>query len=308
MAPLVSGLRVAALLSMGIQVVAVSIQLLPVEPALRTVLITIGEFLVSFAVPPVQNVGALVVSANWFPPHERMTATAIATLASYLGSAASYVVGPNIVPDVEYGNITYQTGRGIDIDKLRKNVSEKHLRLMRNKIDQYIMLEAVIVSLLFFAVLVYFPAKPPKPPSRSSAAGRLDFTAGVKLLVTNRHFWLLLVVFSVSNGVSWGWSSVQDLIFSGVGISQKTAGWLGFWANVASLLGIAFSWWVRVPVSPVLISANVLACEASISRWQRVFADCWKRANCAGPNWRAVKIRKLSECSYLSTWNACFEG
>lgn len=232
----------SALISVSVQVVGVCIQLIPVKSAIRTGLITAGEFLISIAVPAVQNVGVLVLSATWFPPNERMTATAIATLASYLGSAASYVVGPNLVPDVEYGNITYQAGHGIDIDKLRRNMSQEHMHLLLKRIDEYLLLEAVMIGILFFAVWIYFPAKPPSPPSLSSAAGRVEFIPGAKLLLRNRHFWLLLLVFSVSNGVNWGWSSVQDLIFSGVGIDQKTAGWLGFWANVASLLGILFSW------------------------------------------------------------------
>ena len=184
-----------------------------------------------------------MLSATWFPPHERMTATAIATLASYLGSAFSYVVGPNLVPDVDYDNLThYHAGQSIDIDKLRNNTTPEQMKFLLTRINDYLLVEAVLVGVLFFAVIIYFPAKPPVPPSLSSAAGRLDFVSGAKTLFKNRSFWLLLLIFSLSNGVNWGWSSVQNLIFSGVGIDQKTAGWLGFGANVASLLGISFSW------------------------------------------------------------------
>lgn len=237
------GLRVAVLCSLTLQIVGVLFEVFPIHPFwLRTTFITIGEFIISVAVPAVQNVGVVVLSATWFPPNERMTATAIATLAAYLGSASSYIMGPYMVPDVDYGNITYTKGEKIDIDVLRNMTSQSRLDYLESKINEYILAECVIIGVLFFAAILYFPAKPPSPPSKSSAVQRLDFRSGAKTLLRNPHFWVLLVAFSVSNGVSWGWSSVQDLIFSHVGISQKAAGWLGFFANIASLLGIIFSW------------------------------------------------------------------
>lgn len=38
------------------------------------------------------------LSTTWFAPDQRATATAVASLFSYLGGAASFVVGPLIVP------------------------------------------------------------------------------------------------------------------------------------------------------------------------------------------------------------------
>ncbi|XP_001639708.2 solute carrier family 49 member 4 homolog [Nematostella vectensis] len=238
------GLRVAVVTSLSVQLVGVVLEILPVHPYwARTTLITFGEFLIAIAAPVVQNVGVLVLSASWFPPEERMTATAFATLVSYLGSASSYVMGPYMVPDVETGNITYTTGHKIDIDKLRNLTSPAQLKLMESKINEYILVECVLTGVLFFLVWIYFPEKPPTPPSISSSKPRLDFIPGAKTLMTNKHFLLLLAIFSISNGVNWGWSSVQDLIFSHVGISQKAAGWLGFFGNIASTIAIAFSWY-----------------------------------------------------------------
>lgn len=279
------GIRFAVLCSISLQTLAVVLELIPAPPPVRTGLITFSEFLISVAVPAVQNAGVLVLSATWFPPHERMTATAIATLASYLGSAFSYIVGPNLVPDVDYGNLThYHAGESIDINKLRNATTPEQMKFLLKRINDYLFIEAVLVGLLFFAVLIYFPAKPPSPPSLSSAAGRLDFVAGAKTLLKNQTFWLLLFIFSLSNGVNWGWSSVQDLIFSGVGINQKTAGWLGFWGNVASLLAISFSWYadrIQSFTKPILIFLFVatacaqtvlsLACEQIIPLTKPVF-------------------------------------
>lgn len=38
------------------------------------------------------------LSTTWFAPDQRATATAVATLFSYLGGAASFLVGPLVVP------------------------------------------------------------------------------------------------------------------------------------------------------------------------------------------------------------------
>ena len=235
------GLRVAVLVSVSLQCVAMICQLIPAEHSIRTVLITFGEFLISLAVPAVQNIGVLVLSATWFPPSERMTATAIATLVSYLGSSFSYVAGPNIVPDVADGNFTYKKGHKIDIDLLRNHTSPGRLAFIESRINDYLYVETGMLGFLFLCVIVYFPAKPPTPPSLSSASTRLEFCSGFRTLLNNKHFLLLLAMFSVSCGVNWAWASVQDVIFSSVGIDQKTAGWLGFWANIASLLGIVAS-------------------------------------------------------------------
>lgn len=239
-----SGLRVAVLSSLSLQVIGVLCEVFPLRPyVVRTALISLGEFIIASAVPAVQNVGVVVLSATWFPPNERMTATAIATLGSYLGSATSYVMGPYIVPDVGYGtNITYRHGERIDIDLLRNATSQKDIEFLESKINEYILAECVILGILFFAALIYFPSKPPSPPCKSSSMERLNFGVGARTLLQNHHFWLLLVIFGVSNGINWGWSSVQDLIFSHVGISQKAAGWLGFFGNIASLVAIVFSW------------------------------------------------------------------
>lgn len=38
------------------------------------------------------------LSTTWFAPDQRATATAVASLFCYLGGAASFVVGPLVVP------------------------------------------------------------------------------------------------------------------------------------------------------------------------------------------------------------------
>ena len=56
-----------------------------------------GQLLNGLAGPTIMSAGPFL-STTWFAPDQRATATAVASLFSYLGGAASFVVGPLIVP------------------------------------------------------------------------------------------------------------------------------------------------------------------------------------------------------------------
>lgn len=56
-----------------------------------------GQFLNGLAGPTIMSAGPFL-STTWFGPDQRATATAVATLFSYLGGAASFLVGPLVVP------------------------------------------------------------------------------------------------------------------------------------------------------------------------------------------------------------------
>ena len=56
-----------------------------------------GQLLNGLAGPTVMSAGPLL-STTWFAPDQRATATAVASLVNYLGAAASFMVGPLLVP------------------------------------------------------------------------------------------------------------------------------------------------------------------------------------------------------------------
>lgn len=56
-----------------------------------------GQFLNGLGGPTIMSAGPYL-STTWFAPDQRATATAVASLFSYLGGAASFLVGPLIVP------------------------------------------------------------------------------------------------------------------------------------------------------------------------------------------------------------------
>ena len=164
------------------------------------------------------------LSATWFPAHQRTTSTTILSVVKGLGFRLSFIVGPLIVPST--GNSTQLYHR--TVDEVRKDI----MFLMYVTFGW--------CALLFICILVYFPAKPPHPPSRAASLKKLSHIAGIKLLVRNRKFWIVAFAFILPYGTQIGWASVLDVNLSKISISQTTAGWLGFTAgtigNVCSLL------------------------------------------------------------------------
>ena len=59
-----------------------------------------GQFLNGLAGPVTQAEPPLL-SAYWFPSHQRTTATAIAALCGSFGIAMSFLIGPGFVKDVK---------------------------------------------------------------------------------------------------------------------------------------------------------------------------------------------------------------
>ena len=50
---------------------------------------------------PVTQAAPPLLSASWFPPAQRTTATAVAALCGSLGVALSFVIGPKFVTDIK---------------------------------------------------------------------------------------------------------------------------------------------------------------------------------------------------------------
>lgn len=63
-----------------------------------TYLTHVGQILNGLAGPVGMSIGPSL-SAAWFPVNQRVTATAVAGVANYVGVALSFLVGPMMVPD-----------------------------------------------------------------------------------------------------------------------------------------------------------------------------------------------------------------
>ena len=228
------GLRTSVLLSAGMQFFGAALRSIPTgNSATSTVLIHIGQIIIGLG-------GGLsastLLSSTWFPPNQRTISTAISTMASYTGTALSFIISPAFVGDV-------QTSGAPKIDDnylLNSTLRHKY----QNQINTLLYSEAGIMLAVFLAVLFYFPARPPKPPSRSAATGRVNFKSGLKKLLKNYHFLFLSLIYGASTGVYGGWTSVLDQNLSefGLGVGQRFAGWLGFVAVICgSFSGVLVS-------------------------------------------------------------------
>ncbi|KAI4795323.1 hypothetical protein KUCAC02_031487, partial [Chaenocephalus aceratus] len=125
-----------------------------------------GQFLNGLAGPTIMSAGPFL-STTWFAPDQRATATAVASLFSYLGGAASFIIGPLVVPAPN------------NTQTFTSTVSVGDENFIRERIQMVMYAELAAIALLFVAVLIYFPARPPVPPSVAAASQRLGYRSSI---------------------------------------------------------------------------------------------------------------------------------
>jgi len=150
------------------------------------------------------------LSARWFSDGERTTATAISTTSNNLGSALGFLIGPYIV----------------------------HWTSM----PVLLIIEGAIAIVVCIAILIYFPDRPPSPPSYSTAIEtekKIDnyrVFYEIRQLVVHPSFLLLIFIGGGSAGVFNAWSGMFDQILA-PSFNQIEAGWLGFGCTLAGIVG-----------------------------------------------------------------------
>ncbi|XP_030614461.1 solute carrier family 49 member 4 isoform X1 [Archocentrus centrarchus] len=224
------GLRASLLLSTVFMLLGAALRSIPLTgQPLRRWLIHGGQLLNGLAGPTIMSAGPFL-STTWFAPDQRATATAVASLFSYLGGAASFVVGPLVVPAP---NDTQA------ITTISAAVSDSFIR---DRIQLVMYAELVAVAVLFAAVLLYFPARPPVPPSVAAASQRLSYRSSICRLLSNLRFLMIALAYAVPTGVIAGWSGVLDMVLTPAKVSQVDAGWIGFWSTVGGcVFGVAMA-------------------------------------------------------------------
>lgn len=233
----VKGLRISVLITVALMFFGTGLRCITFNPEPATWLIHIGQFLIDLAAPVAMG-GPPLVSSTWFPPHQRATATAIASLMSYVGISISFGVGPFILNPSEIADPPNSTEESlVDIRNISNRMSwHDALSKARHHIMLYMYVEFAMVAFLFLCVLVYFPAKPPKPPSYSAAKKKIDYIEGGKRLMRNCQFWNLNVLYGATTGVFSGWGGVLAVNLLSFNLKQDTAGWIGFYANIAGCI------------------------------------------------------------------------
>ncbi|XP_015266338.1 PREDICTED: disrupted in renal carcinoma protein 2 [Gekko japonicus] len=223
------GLRVTVLLTSSLMVLGAGLRCVPVtDQTTRKWLIHGGQLLNGLAGPTVTS-AAPFLSTTWFSPDERATATAIASLISYLGGACAFLVGPLVVPGPN-GSSTLPLA------------SESSPEYIKDRIEAVLYAEFGIVALIFSAALAYFPSRPPFPPSVAAASQRLSYRRSFCRLLSNPRFLMIALAYAIPLGVFSGWSGVLDWILTPAHVSQVDAGWIGFWSIVGGcVFGIALA-------------------------------------------------------------------
>ncbi|XP_007227988.2 solute carrier family 49 member 4 [Astyanax mexicanus] len=223
------GLRASLLLAAFLMVLGAALRIIPLtDLQLRRWLIHGGQLLNGLAGPTLMSAGPLL-STTWFAPDQRATATAVASLVGYLGAACSFLAGPLAVP-APNDTQTVSTTTHWDPEHIRHRI----------EIVLYAELGAIV--LLFAAVLLYFPSRPPIPPSVAAASQRLSYRSSICRLMSNMRFLMIALAYSVPTGVVAGWSGVLDMILTPAKVSQVDAGWIGFWSIVGGcVVGVAMA-------------------------------------------------------------------
>ena len=114
---------------------------------------------------PVAFSAPLTISAHWFPPNERTRATSIGQMFNALGVGVSYLLGSTIVSREEGEE---------DRD------AEQDIMIL-------LTVYSAVSTVIFIAVLLYYPSKPPLPPSNTAAEERMDLTSGLVNLIKSKY-------------------------------------------------------------------------------------------------------------------------
>ena len=188
------------------------------------------------------------MSSIWFPVHERITAQAIASVSTFLGAVAAFILGPMIT-----------------VDNTKNDVKSTQERIMT-----LYYVEASIALFTLICSLIYFPNEPTYPPTLSAALKRrqknrnnntqmmyhdpqeveeeqssirkedntiyrktwLEYLSNNKI----KRFLYLNIAISLPLGLYQAWSSVLDLNLQEFGITTIESAWIGCWMTLSGCL------------------------------------------------------------------------
>ena len=200
----------------GLMTFASILRLFSTDPTAYLVTAHLGS--ISNAVSGVIVMAApAALSASWFPADQRTTATTISQVANGLGNAVSFYFGPLLVPDDYLNKTTPEYGF---IPVLRSDLTDPpSVEDVRVEIWWYMLAQAVPATVIFIAMVVYFPSKPALPPSHSASSqiDRTPFKESIVALLTNKNALMCLFALSLSLGVQGTWSGVMTLNFEPLG-------------------------------------------------------------------------------------------
>jgi len=218
------GLRATVLLSCGTMTVGSIIRVFSLAPTPYLISAHLGAILNGLTGIIVMAAPA-ALSAAWFPADQRTTATAVSQMANGLGNGVSFLLGPKMVPD----HCLNMTGENTVVISDDCNGLPPSKEDVRQDIWWYMVVLASASTVIFVAMVAYFPSKPSLPPSQSASEGvnRTPFTQSIKELFTNWNAILCMIALSLSCGVEGAWSGVMAVNFEPLGVDDSHVGFIG---------------------------------------------------------------------------------
>jgi cyanate permease len=142
--------------------------------------VLVSQIGIAFGQPFILN-AITKTAARWFPIQERATASGLGTLAMYLGIFAGLVLTPLIA--------------------------------IRSGIDRMLLLYGIIsvaAAVIFFGAI---RERPPTPPCREDQEDRSLVFDGLKQILRNRDFVLLMLIFFIGLGIFNGVTTwIEDIV------------------------------------------------------------------------------------------------
>ncbi|MBU0704222.1 MAG: MFS transporter [Chloroflexi bacterium] len=145
------------------------------------------------------------VAARWFPIQERATASGLGSLAMYLGIVVGLMLTPYLMLQSGIGSMLIIYG-----------------------------IASVIAAVIFFGAARERPPTPPCPPEQEERSLVFD---GLKQILRNRDFILLMVIFFVGLGVFNGVTTWIEDVVRPRGFSITQAGVIGGLMVVGGVIG-----------------------------------------------------------------------
>ncbi|XP_059142167.1 solute carrier family 49 member 4 homolog [Physella acuta] len=231
----VKGLRFPMVLCCGLMFLGTGLRCIPCDVKTAKWLINAGQFINGIA-GTVPISGPALLSGLWFPPNQRATATALSTVLGYLGACVSFIVGPMLVPtppDDPLPPTPPDNDSMLNTFDLyaTNGTNGTDYSAQKDGIMTIMYFECGAAGLLFLLVAIYFPSKPPLPPSISASIPREKYLPGLKMLARNKQFWLTAIAYSVPIGVYEVWQVVLDVNLESR-VTQEEAGWMDFYATI----------------------------------------------------------------------------
>ncbi|CAG2196757.1 DIRC2 [Mytilus edulis] len=190
----------------------------------------------------------IALFANWGPISYIVGAIAAAWMVDNKGLRFScllcsflIVIGTGIrciTSEIKYvkWNYTDNTTESMNITMRNSDIIDENRKTEQGQIMLLMYIECGWAVFLFLLMLLYFPAKPTLPPSKTAGIKRIAFKTGIQAIFRSKPFWLISLIYSISLGVFNVWQGVLDVNLKAHGFSQEEAGWLGFSSIIAGCI------------------------------------------------------------------------